>query len=91
MVTTTHHYSESRYQTPPGTGYDGVVRVQYGGFYGTGSLLYDGRAILTSAHLFEGRNATASVSFETVGGVQSRSISKILLHPGHDANSNNDL
>lgn len=57
MVTTTAYYTDSRYRIYPGDGYDGVVRVSFGGYYGTGTLLFDGRAILTAAHLFEGRTA----------------------------------
>ena len=91
MVTTTTHYTDSRYRTYPGEGYDGIVRVSYGGYYGTGSLLYDGRAVLTAAHLFEGRSGSASVSFETPSGTQSFSTNKILQHPGYDNQSNNDL
>jgi hypothetical protein len=91
MVTTTAYYTDSRYRTYPGDGYDGVVRVNFGGFYATGSLLFDGRAILTTAHLFEGRTGTANVTFETRSGTQTLSSTKILQHPGYDAQSNNDL
>jgi len=91
MVTTTAYYTDSRYRTYPGDGYDGVVRVSYGGYYGTGTLLFDGRAILTAAHLFEGRTGSASVTFETQSGTQTLSATKILQHPGYDVDSNNDL
>ena len=91
MVTTTTHYTDFRYRAYPGEGYDGIVRVSYGGYYGTGSLLYDGRAVLTAAHLFEGSSGSASVSFETPSGTQSFSANKILQHPGYDNQSNNDL
>lgn len=92
MVTTTAAYTDARYRTPLGEGYDGVVRVNFGGYYGTGTLLFDGRAVLTSAHLFEGRTGTASVTFETSGGIQARSAAQILHHPGYDdIDSNNDL
>lgn len=53
MVTTASPLSASRYQAAPGTGFDGVVRLNVGNVYGTGALLYDGRALLTSAHLFD--------------------------------------
>lgn len=91
MVTTTAYYTDSRYRTYPGDGYDGVVRVSYGGYYGTGALLFDGRAILTAAHLFDGRTGSASVTFETQSGTQTFSATRILEHPGYDAQSNNDL
>ncbi|MDP1607470.1 MAG: trypsin-like serine protease [Rhodocyclaceae bacterium] len=91
MVTTTAYYTDSRYRAYPGDGYDGVVRVSFGGYYATGTLLFDGRAILTAAHLFEGRTGTASVTFETRSGTQTLSTTKILQHPGYDAQSNNDM
>lgn len=91
MVTTTAYYTDSRYRTYPGDGYDGVVRVSFGGYYATGALLFDGRAILTAAHLFDGRAGTASVTFETRSGTQTLSATTILQHPGYDVQSNNDL
>ena len=68
-----------------------MVRVSYGGYYGTGALLFDGRAILTAAHLFEQRTGSTSVTFETSAGTQTVSVTKVLRHPGYDADSNNDL
>jgi len=91
MVTTADYYTESRYRTYPGEGYDGVVRVSFGGYYGTGAVLFDGRAILTAAHLFEGRTGSVSVTFETRNGMQTVSASKFLQRPGYDAEGNNDL
>ncbi|MFP5481889.1 MAG: trypsin-like serine protease [Gammaproteobacteria bacterium] len=91
MVTTTTSYTDSRYRTNPGDGYDGVVRVSFGGYYATGALLFDGRAVLTAAHLFDGRTGSATVAFETRSGQQTLTASKVLLHPGYDASSNNDL
>lgn len=92
MVTTTTNTTNSRYRTNPGDGYDGVVRVSFGGSYGTGSLLFDGRAVLTAAHLFEGLTGSASVTFETRSGTQTLSASKTLIHPAYDkTHNNNDL
>jgi len=91
MVTTTTHYSDARYRSNAGEGFDGVVRVYYGGYYGSGTLLFDGRAILTSAHLFAGRSGTASVSFETVAGTQTLTAQGHTLHPAYDGDGNNDL
>ncbi len=91
MVTTSSSYSDSRYRTHTGDGFDGVVRVSFGGYYGTGTLLLDGRAILTAAHLLEGRTGTVNVSFETRNGTQTLTATQALQHPGYDANSNNDL
>ena len=91
MVTTTTYYTDFRYCTYSGNGYDGVVRVSVGGYYGTGTLLFDGRAILTAAHLFDGLTGPANVTFETRSGTQTVSADKILQHPGYDDQSNNDL
>ena len=90
MVTTTTNTTDSRYRTNPGDGYDGVVRVSFGGYYGTGSLLFDGRAVLTAAHLFEGPSSSASVTFETRSGTQTLNASKTLVHPGYDKTENNN-
>jgi hypothetical protein len=91
MVTTTSSYTDTRYRTYPGDGYDGVVRVSYGGYYATGALLFDGRAILTTAHLFSGKSGTAQVTFETRSGSQTLTGTKILTHTGYDTQGNNDL
>ena len=92
MVTTVTHYSDTRNRAYPGEGYDGVVRVSVGGKSGTGVLLYDGKAILTVAHLFSQSSLTASILFETTKGTQTLSSDKVTIHPNYDAiNENNDL
>jgi hypothetical protein len=90
MVTTTTHTTDSRYRTNPGDGYDGIVRVSFGGYYGTGSLLFDGRAVLTAAHLFESLTGSTSVTFETRSGTQTLNVSKTLVHPAYDKTENNN-
>jgi hypothetical protein len=91
MVVTAGYFRDPRYYVYPDDGYDGVVKVSFSGYYATGALLYDGRTILTSAHLFEGRTGTATVTFETENGVKTITASKILLHPEYDSMGNNDL
>lgn len=92
MVTTVTHYSDTRNRAYPGEGYDGVVRISVGGKSGTGVLLYDGKAILTVAHLFSQSSLTASILFETTKGTQTLSSDKVTIHPNYDAiNENNDL
>lgn len=91
MVTTAGDYRDKRYLAAVGDAYDGVVRVVYGDFYGTGTLLFDGRAVLTAAHLFGSPGGTASVVFETSTGTPRISTSRILLHPDYDLGANNDL
>lgn len=92
MVTTVTSYTDSRNRAYAGEGYDGVVRVAVAGFYGTGMLLYDGRAVLTAAHLFERGSTAVSVFFDTLSGSQTASASHVTLLPSYDpVNSNNDL
>lgn len=92
MVSTVTSYADTRNRALPGTGYDGVVRVSAGGFYGTGVLLFDGRAVLTAAHIFSGQLNSVTVHFETAAGKQEIASSRVLIHQAYDAsNSNNDL
>lgn len=93
MVTTVTAYTDSRNRASPGEGYDGVVRVGVSGHYGTGVLLYDGRAVLTSAHLFaDAATGSASVYFETTAGSQTLAASRITPLSTYDAvHNNNDL
>ncbi|MEK6595190.1 MAG: trypsin-like serine protease, partial [Pseudomonadota bacterium] len=92
MVTTVTHYSDTHNRAYSGEGYDGVVRISVGGKSGTGVLLYDGKAILTVAHLFSQSSLTASILFETTKGTQTLSSDKVTIHPNYDAiNENNDL
>lgn len=90
MITTTP-YTDSFANV--GEGYDGVVRIVAGNYYATGVLLYDGRAVLTAAHLFENAaSGSATVYFETSAGSESRSVSHVTLLPTYDADQcNNDL
>lgn len=85
--------TDARYRSATGEGYDGVVLVSVAGHYGTGSLLYNGRAILTAAHLFTPNiNNTATVTFQTTAGTQTLSSSSVVLNPNYDTvNDNNDL
>lgn len=93
MVTTLSNYLDSRYRATAGEGYDGVVRVAIGGYYGTGALLYDGKAIITAAHLFTDITETvATVYFETLEGKIALKASSITIHPDYDTfDGNNDL
>lgn len=91
MVTTATYSTSYRYRTPPGEGFDGVVRVSHGGYYGSGALLFDGRAILTTAHLFDDRSGTTTVTFETVTGTHTLQAEQVLTHPGYDDQGNSDL
>jgi len=91
MVTTASPYTDPRNRAYPGEGYDGVVRISCGEYYSTGVLLYDGRAVLTAAHLFTDGPASASVYFETTAGLQMIGSNRVLIHPLYTGDSNNDL
>jgi len=91
MVTTATSYTDSRNRAYPGEGYDGVVRVSNDNYYGTGVLLYDGRAVLTAAHLFSGRSSSATVYFETTNGPETLVSNRVLLNPFYTSESDHDL
>lgn len=94
MVTTTTAYSDARYRVSSGEGFDGVVRVSFNGHYGTGALLYGGKAILTAAHLFQDATSSsqATVTLQTGAGNTSLTAGNLLIHPLYDATeANNDL
>lgn len=92
MVTTVTPYSDTRNRAYPGEGYDGVVRVSVGAYYGSGALLYDGRAVLTAAHLFSHGSTKVSVQFETSQGTQTLDSSRTEVLSNYDPiNGNNDL
>ena len=70
-----------------GTGYNGVVKVNGG----TGALLWDGRSVLTAAHVVSGIENT-SVTFETAEGKAKLLASFVDIFTDHDAiNYNGDL
>jgi len=88
--------SYSFHQTPIDSGYDGVVKVTAAGYYGTGSLLYSGQAVLTAAHvlLTDGGDSAddATVILQTAQGTKSLTSSNFLIHPDYDpVNDTNDL
>lgn len=94
MITVLSNYLDPRYKADISEGYDGIVRVAIGGYYGTGTLLYDGKAVLTAAHLFNGvsTTSTASIYFETASGKQTVTSSGFSIYPSYDSvNGNNDL
>lgn len=91
MVTTVTPYSDSRNRAYPGEGFDGVVRVAIDNYYGTGVLLYDGRAILTAAHLFSDTTSSiVQIYFETASGRVSKLANRITPMATYDATQGND-
>lgn len=93
MVTTVNGSSGLAYQTLDQKQYSGVVRVAANGLAGTGTLLDNGRAILTAAHLFANGTSNTKVTFDLMVGVQQViEASTVLIHPLYDAeNVNNDV
>lgn len=92
MVATVTSYTDSRNRAYAGEGFDGVVRVAVAGYYGTGVLLYDGRAVLTAAHLFSHGSTATNVVFETAAGSQTVAASSVTRHAAFDTTQdNNDL
>ena len=92
MVTTVSSYTEVRNRALTGDGYDGVVRVLVGNMYGTGVLLFDGKAVLTAAHLFSGNAGAANVIFETRSGLQSIAFNQVVINPDYSSvNNNSDM
>lgn len=89
MVTTVSSYTEARNRALIGEGYDGVVRVVVGNMYGTGVLLFDGKAVLTAAHLFASGPSSANVMFETTQGALTIASSAVVVHPDYSATNNN--
>jgi hypothetical protein len=104
MVATVTDYTELKNRALIGSGFDGVVRVVVNGYFGTGTLLFGGQAVLTAAHLFSKQQGLVStniaqnlasvtdITFESTLGVQIIAASHVQVHPGYDAsNSLNDL
>lgn len=82
---------DNRNSANVGMGFDGVVRVVAGNNYGTGVLLWDGRHILTAAHIALAASAITAY-FQTSSGIQSGSVSAAAVPPDYNSdNANNDL
>ena len=88
MVTTLQDYSNIRYRTTANDAYGGVVRVMVDGYYGTGSLLFGGQAVLTSAHIFN--NTTSNKANVLINGI-TYSASHTIHQEYNVTNDNNDL
>jgi len=92
MTTYLNNYTSSIYETDYDDQYNGVVRVSNGSSYGTGTLLYDGRSILTAAHIFEGEDTdNITVYFDTRRGTIEYSATVTVYENYDSENSNGDL
>ncbi|WP_207477498.1 FG-GAP-like repeat-containing protein [Arenibaculum pallidiluteum] len=76
---------DSRYLVSPGTGYDGVGMVTFGGIYGSGALLSTGQHVLTAAHVAEHwTGSNAYVIFNMSSGSHLIGINTVRINPGWD-------
>lgn len=90
-MTTVTRYTD-QYYSYPGDGYDGVGMVYTGSKLGTGALLFNGRAVLTAAHVLEGSRQTVEVAFDTPEGRTWVPVERYWVHSGYDSRSaSNDL
>ncbi|MDO5580959.1 MAG: S1 family peptidase [Planctomycetia bacterium] len=78
----------------PGTGYDGVCRIEAGKTMGTGTLLSTGSHILTAAHVVwdDAKNAVLDpsqfvVTFETPNGVYSYEVQSVYVYPTYSGDT----
>lgn len=89
MTTYLNNYYNPIYATSYNDYYNGTVYITSGDFSGTGALLYDGRTILTAAHVAdETPTNRVSVYFDTAYGVYSIE-GTITMHPWYDAHDLN--
>ena len=91
MVATVTDYTEVKNRALIGSGFDGVVRVLVNGYFGTGTLLFGGQAVLTAAHLFSKQQGLVStniaqnlasvtdITFESTLGVQIIAASHVQM------------
>lgn len=93
MVTSLLNYYDPRVRVGVEEGYDGVVRIAIDGYYATGSLLQNAKAILTVAHIFDDVQSDSKplVYFKTLQGEQTLKSTNVVLHPLYDSDANNDL
>ena len=81
MVTSLNSNQNPIYAVSKDSNLNGVVRISSNGYYGTGSLLYGGMAVLTAAHLFTSENSSANIFFETSQSNKTVASSSIKLCP----------
>jgi len=93
MTTTLDSDLYSIYDAKNDSRYSGVVKVSSNGYYGSGALLYDGRAILTAAHIFTSPSAPVYVTFDMPYlPEETLDVEKVSILPTHDSiNANDDL
>ena len=93
MTTTLDSDIYSIYDAKNSNQYSGVVKVSSNGYYGSGALLYDGRAVLTAAHIFTSSTAPTYVTFDMPYlPEETLNVEKVTILPTHDSiNANDDI
>lgn len=89
---TTKPYTDRIYQTSITDYYNGVLKLGDGQSYGTGNLLYDGRSLLTAAHVFDGISSNKKLIYLYDGVTNFTAYAKISMDPTYDEyDLNNDI
>ncbi|MBZ9557603.1 trypsin-like serine protease [Halomonas coralii] len=88
-MTTVTRYTNS-FTSTPGDGYDGVGEVLTSAALGTGTLLANGRAVLTAAHVVENNVGPIRVDFTGVDGAYSATVSDYWINPGYSTTGYRD-
>lgn len=72
---------------------DGVVSIRYGNYRASGALLYDGKTILTTAHLFQDFASVNPLNIEVYFKLFSSTIkvkvTQLIVHPNYDSRFTN--
>lgn len=63
MPSTSLHYTDTTY-TSDDIFYSGVARISDSNYYGSGALLYDGRTLITAAHLLDQHPSELKILFD---------------------------
>lgn len=87
---TTRPFTNSIYQTSISDYYSGVLKLGDGQSYGTGNLLYDGRSLLTAAHVFDGRNYDRLKIYLYDGVNNFTAYANVKIHSRYDDYDVND-
>ncbi len=91
-MTTYLNYTHPIYSTLINDYYNGVLKVSDGTSYGTGSLLYDGKSILTAAHVFDGMSYDNLKIYLYDGESDFTLNARVTVYEGYDdVNINGDL
>jgi len=92
MTTYLNNYRDEIYKTFYNDQYNGVVHISDGAYGGTGTLLYDGRTILTAAHVVnKAPNQKVNVYFDTQNS-SHKIEGSVKIHKSYDtSNTNYDI